>query len=142
MEDGAEITGNGNGSAVNIDAKGTLHLKGGKISGNTGYSLYLDTYLTTGGAVQDKATVTVDNALPAGSAFDMLLYDYAKEWNTVASGAESVITVGGSYTAFTDADFSRFNLKWVGISGGSIIGTGFALQLSTDRKTIRLVATP
>ena len=142
MEDGAEITGNGNGSAVRIDAEGTLHLKGGKISGNTGYSLYLDAYLTLGGALQGKATVTVDNALPAGSAFDMFLDNYADKWNTVTSGAESVITVGGSYTAFTDADFSRFNLKWVGICGGAVVGTGFALQLSTDRKTIKLVATP
>lgn len=138
VEDGAEITGNGTGWAVRVMYRGTVQLKGGKISGNSGYGLGL--MAVWGEGVIASPAVTVGNALPEGSRFDLYLHWYAADATTVSPGGETIVTAGGGYT-LTDADAAKFTLQAVAEDNDKVYTSGFGLRLDKATNAVCLRAT-
>lgn len=143
MEDGAEITGNGTAPAVSIDVNGTLQLKGGRINDNAGASLVLQ---NTGTYVQapKASTVTIENALPSGSAYVLTLgRDFVQYDGDINPGAETIIRGAAGY-ALTEADLAKFTIEGIYWTDHDpeIQTTGYELYLDTAENAIKLRKTP
>lgn len=106
IEDGAEISGCGKGVAIQVADGCALRLEGGKVSGNSGYGLKLQS-----GSSQ-PVDARIENTLPANARFEnffLVGYSYGGD---VISGFETVITAAPGYT-LTAADLDKFTLKRV-----------------------------
>lgn len=107
IEDGAEISGCGKGIAIQVANECSLRLKGGKVSGNSGYGLKLQS-----GSSQ-PVDARIENTLPANARFEnFVLFGYLYGPDTVYPGFETVITAAPGYT-LTAADLDKFTLKSV-----------------------------
>ena len=107
IEDGAEISGCGKGVAIQVsNEECSLRLKGGKVSGNSGYGIKLQ-------SSSQPVDARIENTLPADARFEnVLLVGYLFGPDTVYPGFETVITAAPGCT-LTAADLDKFTLKRV-----------------------------
>ena len=106
IEDGAEISGCGKGMAIQVANECSLRLKGGKVSGNSGYGLKLQ-------SGSQPVDARIENTLPANARFEnCFLGGYLYGPDTVYPGFETVITAAPDCT-LTAADLDKFTLKRV-----------------------------
>ena len=104
IEDGAEISGCGNGCAIQVANDCLLRLKGGNVSGNSGYGIKLQSGL-------QPIDVRIENILSANTRFENIMlgsnYTYGED---VRPGYETIITAA-SGCALTASDIAKFMLK-------------------------------
>lgn len=105
IEDGAEISGCGRGVAIRVNSNCSLRLKGGKVSGNSGYGIRL-----VGGLRPIDARI--ENTLPANARFENIFLDSYSAEGDVRAGFETVFAAAPGCTLTAD-DFAKFTLKEV-----------------------------
>ena len=123
IEDGAEISGCGNGVAIRVNSNCSLRLKGGKVSGNSGYSIRL------AGGIR-PVDARIENTLPVNARFENIFLDSYSERGDVRAGFETVFAAAPGCTLTAD-DFAKFTLKEVDMSTD-------AFELYLDANAIKL----
>lgn len=104
IEDGAGISGCGNGCAIQVGNDCLLRLKGGNVSGNSGYGIKLQSGF-------QPIDARIENTLSANTRFENILlagsYTYGED---VRPGFETIITAAPGCT-LTANDLAKFMLK-------------------------------
>ena len=124
IEDGAEISGCGNGVAIRVNSNCSLRLKGGKVSGNSGYSIRLMSGIR-------PVDARIENTLPANALFENIFLDSYSDEGDVRAGFETVFTAAPGCTLTAD-DFAKFTLKEV-----DMITDAFELYLDANAIKLR-----
>lgn len=104
IEDGAEISGCGNGCAIQVTNDCLLRLKGGNVSGNSGYGIKLQSGF-------QPIDIRIENTLSANTRFENIMlssnYTYGED---VRPGFETIITAAPG-CALIATDLVKFMLK-------------------------------
>lgn len=124
IEDGAGISGCGNGVAIRVNSNCSLRLKGGKVSGNSGYGIRL------AGGIR-PVDARIENTLPANALFENIFLDSYSDEGDVRAGFETVFTAAPGCTLTAD-DFAKFTLKEV-----DMITDAFELYLDANAIKLR-----